>query len=79
VNNGVFINYTLKDGGNFRAGNVVVLYNTNSANLTETTTTDIGDSSGLKIQAVVANTFVTVSAVNNTSINFDIKYHYDIL
>lgn len=79
INNGIFINYTMNDGGNFRAGNVVVLYNTNSVNLAETTTTDIGNSSGLTIQANISNTFVTVSAVNNTSNNFNIKYHYDVL
>jgi len=79
VNNGIFINYILNDGGNFRAGNVVVIYNTSSVNLAETTTTDIGDSGGLTIRANISNTFVTVSAVNNTPNNFNIKYHYDIL
>lgn len=79
INNSIFINYTLNDGENFRAGNVVVLYNTGSVNLTETTTTDIGDSSGLIITTNISNTFVTVSAVNNTSNVFNIKYHYDVL
>lgn len=79
VNNSIFINYTLNDGANFRAGNVVVLYNTSSVNLAETTTTDIGDSSGLSIIANINNTFVTVSAVNGTGTNFTIKYHYDNL
>jgi len=77
--NSIFINYNTNDGRNFRAGQVVVIYNTSSANLNETTTIDIGNSTGLTIVTNVSNSFVNVLASNATANNYNIKFHYDIL
>lgn len=77
--NSIFVTYILNDNQNFRAGNVVVLYNTQSAILTETSTTDIGDSSGLTFSASLSASNVNLLAVNSSNNNYSVKYHLDVL
>jgi len=79
IYSGIFLNYIVKDGVNYRAGNIVTVYNTESVKHNETTTTDIGDSTGLNLSAVMSGSYVEVIVVNNTINNFDVKYHYEIL
>ena len=79
IYNSMFVTYFLNDTQNFRAGNVVVLYTIQSAILTETSTTDIGDSSGLTISASLNASNVNLLAINGTTNNYTIKYHFDVL
>lgn len=75
----IFVNYVLTDTQNFRAGNIVILYTTSSAVLSETSTADIGDSNGLQFSASLSSSFVQLLAVNSTNDDFSIKYHYEVL
>jgi hypothetical protein len=75
----IFVNYVLTDSQNFRAGNIVVLYTTSSAVLSETSTTDIGNSNELQFSASISSSFVQLLAINNTNDDFSIKYHYEVL
>jgi len=75
----MFVNYVLTDSQNFRAGNIVVLYTTSSAVLSEICTTDIGNSNGLQFSASISASFVNLLVVNNTNTDYSVKYHYDVL
>lgn len=75
----MFVNYVLTDTQNYRAGNIVVLYTTSSAVLSETCTTDIGNSNGLQFSASISASFVNLLVVNSTPNDYSIKYHYDVL
>lgn len=79
IYNSIFVTYFLNDTQNFRAGNVVVLYNTQSTVMTETSTTDLGDSSGLTLSASLSASSVNLLAINATANNYTVKYHFDVL
>ncbi len=79
IYNSMFVNYVLTDTQNFRAGNIVVLYTTSSTVLTETCTTDIGNSDGLHFSASLSASYVNLLVVNTTNSDYSVKYHYDTL
>lgn len=79
IYNSIFVAYTLNDLQNFRAGNIVVLYNTQSAVLAEHSTTDLGDSSGLTFSASLSASNVNLLAINGSGRDFSVKYHFDVL
>jgi hypothetical protein len=79
IYNSVFISYILTDFQNFRAGNVVLLYTTTSTVWVETSTTDIGNSDGLKLSASLSASFLNVYAVNAGIASYNVKYHYDLM
>jgi hypothetical protein len=79
IYNSIFVNYVLTDGGNYRAGNVVVLYTTSSITMDEICTSDIGDSNKLSLTADISNSFVRVLGINTSLNNYNVKYHYDTL
>ena len=74
IYNGVFINYVLMDGSNFRAGNIVVVYNTSSVKFNETCTTDIGNNDGLNISASISASRIVLSAANSNGNSYTMKY-----
>ena len=77
--NSIFVNYMINDGSNFRAGNVVVIYTTESLRLTEVCTTDIGNSDGFTVDAEISGTWVNLYAINDTSEDYTFNYHYDVI
>lgn len=79
IYNSMFVNYVLTDTQNFRAGNIVVLYTTASALLTEFCTTDIGNSNGIQFSASISQSFVNLSAVNSNGNTYSVKYHLNVL
>ena len=52
---GAFFDYTVSDGTNLRAGNIMSIWSGSSVNMTETQTTDFGNTSGLTFNMVVSS------------------------
>jgi hypothetical protein len=52
---GAFFDYTVSDGTNLRAGNIMSIWSGSSVNYTETQTTDFGNTSGLTFNMVVSS------------------------
>ena len=73
--NGLFVEYTATSGSNARAGNLMSIVNGSSVKYTETTTTDFGDTSGLKFLIAVSQSFIVLSGSASTS-NWTIKSIY---
>ncbi len=51
---GAFFDYTVSDGSNLRAGNIISTWSGSSVNYAETSTTDFGNTSGLTFNMVVS-------------------------
>jgi len=69
---GAFFDYTVTNTGGARAGNVMSIFSGNTVNFTETTTTDIGSTSGItfSMSADSTNTILQVSA---TTTGWEVK------
>ena len=52
---GAFFDYIIKDGTNFRAGSVMSVWDGTTIKYNETTTNDIGDTSGVTMSVVFAS------------------------
>ena len=52
---GAFFDYTVSDGTNLRAGNIMSIWSGTSVNFTETSTTDFGNTSGLTFNMIVSS------------------------
>jgi hypothetical protein len=52
---GAFFDYTVSDGTNLRAGNIMSIWSGTSVNITETQTTDFGNTSGLTFNMVISS------------------------
>jgi hypothetical protein len=52
---GSFFDYTVSDGTNLRAGNIMSVWSGTSVNFTEVTTTDFGNTSGITFNMVVSS------------------------
>jgi hypothetical protein len=64
---GAFIDYTAVKGTNARAGSIMAIWNGGNVAFTETTTTDIGDTSGVSINVEVVGSAIGVRSVTTTS------------
>ena len=69
---GVFVDYTATSASNARAGNMTAIWNGSSLNFTETTTTDIGDTSNLIIQVAISQSQAQVQSYS-TAASYKIK------
>jgi hypothetical protein len=64
---GAWFEYTLRSGSNARAGSVMSIWDTSAnINFTETTTTDIGDTSGASIQVTISGSSACLSGSAST-------------
>lgn len=79
IHNSIFLKYMLNDSVNYRAGNVVVIYTTSSAKMTETCTADIGDTTPIVLNTDISASTVRIFAINNSPTDFNIKCQFDIL
>jgi hypothetical protein len=52
---GAFFDYTVSDGTNLRAGNIMSIWSGSSVNFSETSTTDFGSTTGLTFNMVVSS------------------------
>lgn len=59
--NGGFFDYIVKDGTNFRAGNIMTIFNGNTVKFTETSTNDIGDTTPVTISVAQSNGNITLN------------------
>ena len=65
--NGTFIDYTVVSASNARAGSIMAIWNNGTVSHTETTTTDIGSTSGVLFNMEVTESVVALRSVTNTS------------
>ena len=77
--NGVFLNYVITNGVNFRAGQITVVYTTSSVSMDETSTTDIGDTSGISLMSDISASMLRILAANVTNNQYNLKYSYNVL
>jgi len=63
--NGVVLDYLVKSGSNMRAGSIVGIWNGSTSNLTETTTTDLGNTTAISFTISNSGT-VTVTSSSGT-------------
>ena len=59
---GAFFDYIIKDGTNFRAGSVMSVWDGTTIKYNETTTNDIGDTSGVTMSVVFASSNAVLRA-----------------
>ena len=66
--NGAFFDYTVNNGTSLRAGNIMAITNNTSVQYTETSTNDIGNTSGLTFSMTVSGgqAILVASAVTGT-------------
>lgn len=69
---GAFYDYTVNDGSNARAGNVMAIFSGSSIQYTETSTLDIGNTSGITMSVIVSGTSAIFRASATTN-NWTIK------
>ena len=69
---GVFVDYTATSASNARAGNITAIWNGSSLNFSETTTTDIGDTSNLIMQVAISQSQAQVQSYS-TAASYKIK------
>ena len=64
---GVFIDYVAKSASNSRAGNIMGNWEGSTLNFTETTTTSIGNTSGVNFHLFITGSNIAVSASTSTA------------
>ena len=60
---GAFVEYTISDGTNLRAGTIMSVFNSTTAQITDTPTTSIGTTTGLTFNMTVSGGIATLDAV----------------
>lgn len=79
IYNGLFVNYVLTDGVNYRAGQVTVVFTTSSVAMDEASTTDIGSTSGCDFISSISASVIVLSIANSTNSNYTLKYSYNTI
>jgi hypothetical protein len=69
---GTFIDYTVNNGLNLRAGNIMSVFNASNIRFTETSTLDIGNTSGITFSMIISGSNAALQASAVTS-GWDIK------
>lgn len=64
---GVFFDYTITSASNARAGNIMSIWNGGSITHTETTTTDIGSTSGIAFDMIISQSQAQLVAVTDST------------
>ena len=64
---GVFVDYTATSASNARAGSIMSIWNGSNLNFTETTTTDIGDTTNLIIQVAISQSQAQIQSYATTA------------
>ncbi len=64
---GGFFDYTVANGVNLRAGNIMSVWSSSNINYVENSTSDLGNTSGLVFDMVVSGGFATLRASANTN------------
>jgi hypothetical protein len=66
--NGVVLDYLVKNGSNMRAGSIVGIWDGSTSKLTETTTTDLGNTSSISFTISNSGTVTATSSSGTWSV-----------
>jgi hypothetical protein len=64
---GAFFDYTVQSGSDARAGSIMAVWNDSNINFTETTTTDIGDTSGFNLIVHISQSQAQIAQHSDTN------------
>ena len=64
---GAFFDYTITSASNARAGSIMSVWNGGTVSFTETTTTDIGSTSGLDLQVIISASQAQLVAITDST------------
>tara|TARA_Y100000385_G_scaffold290025_1_gene361488 strand:- start:91 stop:1584 length:1494 start_codon:yes stop_codon:yes gene_type:complete len=64
---GAFFDYTITSASNARAGSIMSVWNGGTVSFTETTTTDIGSTSGLDLQVIISESQAQLVAITDST------------
>jgi len=64
---GAFFDYTITSASNARAGSIMSVWNGGTVSFTETTTTDIGSTSGLDLQVIISASQAQLIAITDST------------
>jgi hypothetical protein len=65
--NGAFYDYTISNASNLRAGNIMVVFSTASVQFSETSTLDIGTTSGVTFSVVISGSNAVLRVATSTN------------
>ena len=70
---GAFFDYTVSDGTNLRSGNIRSVFNSSNISYNETSTTDIGNTSGVTFNMVISGGTSAVLQTSGTTAGWTVK------
>jgi hypothetical protein len=70
---GAFFDYTVSDGTNLRAGNIMSIWSGTSINYTETSTTSLGSTTGITFNMVISGGTSAVLQTSGTTAGWTVK------
>jgi hypothetical protein len=70
---GAFFDYTVSDGTNLRSGNIMSIFNSSNVRYSETSTTDIGNTSGITFNMVISGGTSAVLQTSGTTSGWTVK------
>ena len=76
---GAFVNYTVVSSSNARAGQLMSVWNGGTASYTETTTTDIGDTSQIAFDVIMTGSVAQLSVSSSLTTGWQVKTALNIL
>jgi hypothetical protein len=76
---GAFINYTVVSSSNARAGQLMSVWNSGTASYTETTTTDIGDTSQIAFDVIMTGSVAQIAVSASSTTGWQVKTALNIL
>ena len=76
---GAFINYTVISSSNARAGQLMSVWNSGTASYTETTTTDIGDTSQIVFDVIMTGSVARIAVSASLTTGWQVKTALNIL
>jgi hypothetical protein len=76
---GAFVNYTAVSASNARAGQLMSVWNSGTASYTETTTTDIGNTSQIAFDVVMTGSVARIAVSASLTVGWQVKTTLNIL
>jgi hypothetical protein len=76
---GAFVNYTAISSSNARAGQLMSVWNSGTASYTETTTTDIGDTSQITFDIIMTGSVARIAVSASSTTGWQVKTTLNIL
>jgi hypothetical protein len=70
---GAFFDYTVSDGTNLRSGNIMSIFNSSNVRYSETSTTDIGNTSGITFNMIISGGTSAVLQTSGTTAGWTVK------